>query len=48
VAAWDANGDWVPLVEGENVEGWVSPNGVLEIMNRVAAMQPIDSQGKEN
>lgn len=43
VGAWDKNGDWVPLAENNDVRGWVTADGVLDIMNKVAAMQAIDS-----
>lgn len=43
VGAWDANGDWFPLGELDDVQGWVKADEVLDIMNRVAALQPIDS-----
>ena len=38
VGAWDADGNWVELGEDTDVKGWVDANGVLEIMNRIAAM----------
>ena len=38
VGAWDANGNWVELVEGNTVVGWKSPDQVLELMNKVAAL----------
>jgi len=43
VGVWDKNGDWVPLTENNDVRGWVTADGVLDIMNKVAAMQAIDS-----
>lgn len=38
VAAWDADGNWVKLSVGDDVIGWQSPDDVLALMNRVAAM----------
>jgi hypothetical protein len=38
VAAWDADGKWVKLGDNDDVIGWQSPEEVLAIMNKVAAM----------
>ena len=38
VAAWDADGKWVKLGTNDDVIGWQSPEEVLAIMNKVAAM----------
>lgn len=39
VAAWDADGNWVELGGiGNDVVGWQSPEQVLTIMNKIAAM----------
>ena len=38
VAAWDADGNWVQLRDNDTVVGWQSPEEVLAIMNKVAAM----------
>ena len=38
VAAWDADDKWIKLGEDEYVLGWQSPDQVLAIMNRIAAM----------
>jgi hypothetical protein len=38
VAAWDADGNWVQLEDDNDVIGWQSPEEVLAIMNKVAAM----------
>ena len=38
VAAWDADGKWVKLDLQDDVIGWQSPEEVLAIMNKVAAM----------
>jgi len=38
VAAWDASGVWVKLGDNDDVVGWQSPDKVLAIMNKVAAM----------
>jgi hypothetical protein len=38
VAAWDADGNWVQLGDNDTVVGWQSPEEVLTIMNKVAAM----------
>ena len=36
VAAWDSDRKWVKLNEHDDVQGWCSPNEVLEIMNQIA------------
>ena len=36
VAAWDSDRKWVTLNEHDDVQGWCSPNEVLEIMNQIA------------
>ena len=39
VAAWDAEGNWIQLGDNnDDVIGWQSPEEVLAIMNKVAAM----------
>lgn len=38
VAAWDADGNWVKLGDNDDVIGWQSPEQVLAIMNKIAAM----------
>jgi len=38
VAAWDADGEWIKLSDNDDVIGWQSPEEVLAIMNKVAAM----------
>lgn len=40
VGVWDANGDWIELdgASSRSVVGWQSPEQVLAIMNKVAAM----------
>jgi hypothetical protein len=38
VAAWDADGKWIRLGDNDDVIGWQSPEEVLAIMNKVAAM----------
>jgi hypothetical protein len=38
VAAWDADGNWRRWWYGDTVAGWQSPEKVLAIMNKVAAM----------
>ena len=38
VAAWDADGTWIKLGDNNDVIGWQSPEEVLAIMNKVAAM----------
>ena len=38
VAAWDAEGNWVKLGDNNDVIGWQSPEEVLAIMNKIAAM----------
>jgi hypothetical protein len=38
VAAWDAEGNWVQLGDNNDVIGWQSPEEVLAIMNKIAAM----------
>jgi hypothetical protein len=38
VAAWDAEGNWIQLGDNNDVIGWQSPEEVLAIMNKVAAM----------
>jgi len=42
VGAWDKDGDWVKLSDNDDVIGWQSPEQVLAIMNKIAAME----QGK--
>ena len=36
VAAWDSDRKWVKLNEHDDVQGWCTPNEVLEIMNQIA------------
>ena len=36
VAVWDSDRKWVKLNEHDDVQGWCSPNEVLEIMNQIA------------
>ncbi len=38
VAAWDKDGNWVKLQDNDDVIGWQSPEQILAIMNKVAAM----------
>lgn len=38
VAAWDANGEWLPLGDCDDVIGKQSPADVLAILSRVAAL----------
>mgnify|MGYP003346433659 CR=1 FL=1 len=38
VAAWDADDKWIKLDEHDDVLGWQSPDQVLAIMNRIAAL----------
>ena len=38
VAAWDVDGNWVQLGNNDDVVGWQTPDQVLAIMNKVAAM----------
>lgn len=38
VGAWGADGNWVQLGDGNDVVGWQSPDEVLAIMNKIAAM----------
>ncbi len=38
VAAWDSDGNWVELEANNDVIGWQSPEQILAIMNKVAAM----------
>lgn len=38
VAAWDADGKWIKLSDNDDVVGWRSPDEVLAIMNKIAAM----------
>lgn len=38
VAAWDSDGNWVKLSDNDDVIGWQSPEQVLAIMNKIAAM----------
>ena len=38
VAAWDADGEWIKLSDNDDVIGWQTPEEVLAIMNKVAAM----------
>jgi hypothetical protein len=38
VAAWDADGKWLQLGDNDDVVGWQSPEEVLALMNKVAAM----------
>ena len=42
VAAWNKDGEWVKLDDNDDVIGWQSPEQVLAIMNKIAAME----QGK--
>ena len=36
VAAWDSDRKWVKINKHDDVQGWCSPNEVLEIMNQIA------------
>ena len=36
-AVWDANGDWFPLGEYDDVIGWQTPDEVAALITRVAA-----------
>jgi hypothetical protein len=39
VAAWDANEEWVSLVDGSTeIKGYQTPAQVLEILNHIAAL----------
>ena len=38
VAAWDAEGNWIQLGDNNDVIGWQSPEEVLAIMNKIAAL----------
>jgi len=38
-AVFDANGDWFPLTVGDNVQGWMTPDMVAELMTRVAGFE---------
>ena len=41
VAAWDDDGNWVELGDGNDVVGWQSADNVLAIMNKVAALPQV-------
>jgi len=41
-AVWDANGDWFPLTEHDDVIGWQTPDEVAALITRVAAF-PVGS-----
>lgn len=38
VAAWDADGNWIRLSDSNDVIGWQSPDDVLALMNKIAAL----------
>jgi hypothetical protein len=38
VAAWNKDGEWVKLGDNDDVIGWQSPEEVLAIMNKIAAL----------
>ena len=38
VGAWDAEGNWIQLGDNNDVIGWQSPEQILAIMNKIAAM----------
>jgi hypothetical protein len=38
VGAYDADGEWIQLSNNNDVIGWQSPEEVLAIMNKIAAM----------
>lgn len=38
VGAWDADGNWVQLGDGNDVVGWQTADEVLAIMNKIAAL----------
>ena len=38
VAAWDSDGNWVKLSDDNDVIGWQTPEQVLAIMNKIAAL----------
>jgi hypothetical protein len=38
VGAWNKDGEWVKLDDNNDVIGWQSPEQVLAIMNKIAAM----------
>lgn len=39
IAAWDSNGDWYKFAH-DTVEGWQTPNQVLEFMNTISKLPP--------
>jgi len=41
VAAWDGQGDWVPLGDNDDVVGWQTADDVAAIMAKVAAMEAL-------
>jgi hypothetical protein len=36
-AVWDADGEWLPLSDGDDVIGWQTPDEVAALIARVAA-----------
>ena len=42
IAVWDKNNTWMIHKGGDTVRGWVSPNEVLEVMNKVAKAKTIE------
>ena len=40
-AVWDTNGDWFKLTASDDVQGWMSPDEVAELIARVQAFSPV-------
>ena len=40
-AVWDTNGDWFKLTESDDVQGWMSPDEVAELIRQVQAFSPV-------
>ncbi len=40
-AVWDTNGDWFKLTGADDVQGWMSPDEVAELITRVQAFSPV-------
>ena len=44
-AVWDTNGDWFKLTASDDVQGWMSPDEVAELIRQVQAFSPaLDSE----
>lgn len=38
VAAWDENGKWLKLGDGDDVIGWQTPNEIAELITKISKL----------